>query len=366
MIVVAGASGLAGSAVVRHFAGREGYDVVALSRKRPFALPASARHLALDLTDALACAAAMEALGSVTHLVYAAVNEDSANLVAGWTDPARIELNAAMLQNILDPILHHHGSDLRHVALIHGAKAYGTHLAARLPMPMTERLPRTPQDNFYYRQEDYVAGLQKGQDWHWTVFRPVMIAGLAVGANMNPFLVLGVYAALLKEAGLSMPMPRGWASVVDATDADVIAEAVAWAQESPAAWNDSFNLANGDVVDMHAAMRVAGEDFGLSFVDSDGYNMAEKVRELSHLWPGIVARHGLEAPADLDALLGTSLQVAGWSAVTKDPLEWGLISTIKVRRAGFNVCIDTQEMIRKYMALFRQHRLLPAGSLMEA
>ncbi|HYZ24591.1 MAG TPA: NAD-dependent epimerase/dehydratase family protein, partial [Rhodopila sp.] len=55
-VLVAGASGLVGSAVARHFAQVPEANVIALSR-RPPPEPA-ARHLPLDLTDAAACDAA--------------------------------------------------------------------------------------------------------------------------------------------------------------------------------------------------------------------------------------------------------------------------------------------------------------------
>ena len=83
-----------------------GCDVVALSRRapevdsdRPF------RHLPLDLRDAAACRAALTDLppGAVTHVVYAAVSE-APGLVQGWRDRERMELNLAMLRNVLDPL----------------------------------------------------------------------------------------------------------------------------------------------------------------------------------------------------------------------------------------------------------------------
>jgi hypothetical protein len=42
-----------------------------------------------------------------------------------------------------------------------------------------------------------------------------------------------------------------------------------------------------------------------------------------------------------------------------DPLRYGLVSTIKIRQAGFNGCIDTMEMIRKFIRRAQELRLLP-------
>ena len=80
--------------------------------------------------------------------------------------------------------------------LVHGMKAYGSHIWDRvMPIPFVESLPRVPHENFYYHQEDYCRAKQAGHSWGWTIFRPAMIAGDAIGSNMNSYLVLGVFAA---------------------------------------------------------------------------------------------------------------------------------------------------------------------------
>ena len=72
--IVAGATGLVGSAALRHFGAAGGCDVVALSRRKPGNLH-GARHVAVDLTDAGQCAAIADDLRDATHLVYAALYE---------------------------------------------------------------------------------------------------------------------------------------------------------------------------------------------------------------------------------------------------------------------------------------------------
>ena len=36
-----------------------------------------------------------------------------------------------------------------------------------------------------------------------------------------------------------------------------------------------------------------------------------------------------------------------------------LLSTVKLRQAGFGECIDTEDMFREWFAIFRERRLLP-------
>lgn len=39
-----------------------------------------------------------------------------------------------------------------------------------------------------------------------------------------------------------------------------------------------------------------------------------------------------------------------------------LVSTIKVRKAGFQDCMDTEDMFRKWIAYFQKERLLPPAA----
>lgn len=50
----------------------------------------------------------------------------------------------------------------------------------------------------------------------------------------------------------------------------------------------------------------------------------------------------------------------GSEAPAGNPLRWGLVSTIKLRRAGFHGCMDTLEMARKYARRYQELRILPS------
>jgi nucleoside-diphosphate-sugar epimerase len=360
-VVIAGASGLVGVAAVNLFSSRDDWDVVAISRRSPAVL-GRARYVGVDLLDRAQCEQVLGAMNDVTHLVYTAVNERTDDIVAGWSDKAQIDRNEAMLANVMDPILKS-SRGFQQVSLIHGAKAYGTHLPhVHLPLPTKETLPRIPYDNFYYRQEDYVRARQQGQSWAWTVFRPVMICGEATGANMNSFMVLAVMAALRKEAGLDLPTPIGRSLITDATDADLIAQGTEWAASAPTARNETFNIANGDLFALYDAFPVYADAIGLPLGEPTRYDCIAETRRLAHLWPGMVRKYGLNAPASLDEMLGTSLQLAGgwtYDMGDTDPLRYGLVSTIKLRQAGFNGCIDTMQMIRKFIRRAQELKLLP-------
>lgn len=361
-VIIAGASGLVGSAAVRLFASRRDWEVVAVSRRPPRGVPGSVQHLSVDLCDEQACARAFGSMADVTHLIYAAVSENPDDVFGGWSDPAQVAKNAAMLRNLFEPL----GSTsrhLRHVALVHGAKAYGPHLPqVKVPVPMRECLPRVPYPNFYYDQEDYLRARQRGQSWSWTVLRPVMIGGVSTGSTLNSFLVLPLFAALCKEAGLDLPLPDGVGIVADAADADLIAEALEWAAESPAARNEIFNVANGDAFALHGGFPVVAECFGLSLGEPRRFDIVAEIRRMDGLWRDMVRRYHLKAPEDVETLFGGSMQMGGsWSAEAPEgnPLRWGLVSTIKIRQAGFDRCVDSLKMIQKYARRYQELGILP-------
>ena len=360
-IIVAGASGLVGSAAVRYFGAREDWNVIAVSRRPPLAMPARVRHVAVDLADERACAAAFGAMSEVTHVVYTAVAEKLDDIYGGWSDPVQIAKNAAMLRNLMEPLVAV-ARGLRHVSLVHGAKAYGCHLPdAHVPIPMRECLPRPVHPNFYHEQEDYIRARQHGQGWHWTVWRPVGIAGAAIGSPMNAFLMLPLYAALRREAGLDLPLPAGVCMVNEATDADLIAEALAWAADAAAARDETFNISNGDVVSHRERFPVVADCFGMALGEPRRVNASQEVREMAALWPAMVRRYGLHAPEDVTELFSGSLEMSNVMDLPagSDPLRWGLVSTIKLRRAGFHGCEDSLDMVRKYVRLYQQMRILP-------
>lgn len=360
-VVIAGASGLVGSAAVRLFASRHDWEVVGVSRRAPLDVPARVQHVAIDLGDAAACARAFGAMSDVTHVIYAAVSEKTDDVYGGWSDPVQIAKNAALLRNLFEPLAGA-ARNLQHVALVHGAKAYGCHLPqVEVPVPMRESLPRPPVPNFYFEQEDYLWDRQRGQRWTWTVWRPVGVAGVALGSPMNAFLMLPLYAALRREAGLDLPMPAGVTLASEATDADLIAEALEWGAESPSARNEIFNISNGDVVAQRERFPVIAEHFGMPPGPPRRLDVSQEVAGMAGLWRAMVRRYGLEAPEDVAALFGGSMALSGvgTEAPAGNPLRWGLVSTIKLRQAGFHGCMDTLEMVRKYARRYQELRILP-------
>ena len=70
-------------------------------------------------------------------------------------------------------------------------------------VPAKEREPRVEHTNFYFAQEDWLRERRRGRDWRFTILRPQIVTGLAVGSAMNVVATIGVYAAIQRERGAS-------------------------------------------------------------------------------------------------------------------------------------------------------------------
>ena len=355
-VLVAGATGLVGLAAVEHFSALAGWHVLALSRRRPD-LPAGARHVALDLTDVAACRDALGPLARVTHVVFAALYEKP-DLVAGWLDPEQMAVNLTMLRNLLDA-LEPAAPGLAHVALLQGTKAYGSHVEpARVPAK--ERWPRHPHPNFYWLQEDLLRERSaRGRGWTFTILRPQAIFGHAIGSPMNLVAAVGAYAAIMRELGRPLAFPGGGAFVSGASDARLIARAAAFAGAAPAAAGETYNVVNGDVLVWRDLWPAVAAHFGMPLGPPEPLRLAEAMPGHEAAWARVVARHGLHS-LTLEALVGSSWQFADRSFAhgLARPAD-SVLSPIKLRRAGFHDCEDTEDSLLHWIRRMQAERLLP-------
>src|SRR6201994_1857602 len=356
-VVVAGATGLVGNAALRHFGRLGGAEVIALSRRKPRDLY-GARHVALDLTDAAQCGSIAGELKGATHLVYAALYE-APNLVDGWRNPHQIATNDRMLRNLM-AALEPASPGLRHVALLQGTKAYGVHVRP-LTVPAREgRSEMYEQPNFYWAQENFLRQLQQDKRWHWSILRPVLIVGLAMGGAMDLIPPLGVYAAMLREQGRPLDFPGGAARVSQAGDVDLLARAIAWSGEADGARNEAFNVTNGDVFTWENIWPAISDALGMKPGKHVPLSMAKEYPNWIAPWDALRKKHNLVSPG-LKEFVGLSFQYADYS-MRYGQTQSGppsIVSTVKINRAGFTEMMDTEAMFRKWFGLARPRRLLP-------
>jgi nucleoside-diphosphate-sugar epimerase len=356
-VLIAGASGVVGQAAVEAFVAA-GWDVIAVSRRAPDVAPSPRwRHLKLDLLDAKACKAAAPGMSGVTHVVYAALYEKP-GLVAGWRDDDQMATNLAMLRNLLGPLCEH--GSLGHVSLLQGTKAYGAHLRP-FPVPARESWPRHLHANFYWLQEDFVRDELASRGVGFTIFRPQVVFGDAIGAAMNVMPVLTAYAAICRHEGKPFAFPGGPDYLLEAADARLIGRALVWAARAQSARNEIFNITNGDVFSWRNVWPAIAATLGMQQGADVPLKLAEWLPAKADVWDAVVQRFGLRR-VPLAELLGQSHTYADFVMATgaaRDPKPV-LVSTIKLRQAGFGDCIDTEQMFRELIAAMIAKRLAPA------
>lgn len=359
--LIVGATGVVGQACLRHFASLPGWSAIGVAR-RPITPPPGAEALQLDLQDSAACTAALEGRDDITHVVYAAVYEQPGGLVGGWRDQDQMRINLQMLRNVIEP-LDRPGGPLRHVTIMQGGKAYGVHIHPQIAVPARERWPRHAHENFYWLQEDFLRERQAKGNWHFTIMRPRIVFGDAVGSHMNPIPAIGVYAWLRHKQGLPLAYPGGPARVNQAIDAELIAQACAWAAESPHARNETFNLENGDVFVWQNVWPVIADALGMPVGDPEPQSLGESLPRQQQAWERIVDKYQLAAPRDLMAFIGQGATYADFQMNhgKQGPLPPVLMSSVKIRQAGFAACIDTEDMFRKWFGRLQERRLLPTA-----
>ncbi|MET0370639.1 MAG: NAD-dependent epimerase/dehydratase family protein [Sphingobium sp.] len=357
-IVIAGASGFVGGAAVKRFA-EQGWAVTGISRRSPDEPIPGVDHVALDLLDADACAAALAPYGDATHLLYAAVNETPGGLVAGWSDENHIARNAAMFEHLLDTMVRV-APRLQHVGIVHGTKAYGKGVHRHRVIPFRESLPRPASDDFYFHQEDHIWKRAAETGIGWTVYRAPLIVGGGQGSNLNALLAISVLACLCREAGepLAYPGATDDALVTEMVDVSLLARALEWGATDPAARNQTFNVANGDAFIWPDLWKTIAAAIGVPAGDALDYSIVDAVRDRSSIWADLVRRQALPLPEDPIVYLGESCALADYAVNMRGRAS--LTSTIKIRQAGFGDCMDSADTIANWIAHWRSRNMLPA------
>jgi len=345
-ILVAGSHGVTGRAVVEHFAAEPDVSVVGASRRTGLGIP-GVKEVSVDLTNVTSIRQGLADVSGVTHVVFGAYTEKA-------TAAERSAVNVGILRNLLD-VVEETSPELRHITFYQGGKAYGADLGP-FKTPAREDDPRLMPPNFYYDQEDLLRERQKGRAWSFTGLRPEGVGGFAVGNPMNLLTVIAVYATISRELGIPLRFPgteAAYRALYQMTSANLLARATDWAGTTTAASNEIFNITNGDVFRwQHMWPRIA-KMFGMDWADPIPTPLATYMADKGELWRSIAANHSLQ-PIPYETLVdwrfGDFIFNSGFDNIT---------STIKARKAGFQDCIDSEDMFAAEFAEMRAIGAIP-------
>ncbi|MBO0780192.1 MAG: SDR family oxidoreductase [Ktedonobacteraceae bacterium] len=344
--LVVGAQGVIGRNLVNYLATLDDWEIIGLSRRG--GEPADrVRYVAVDLLDRDDCLEKLSGLAEVTHIFYAAYQDRPT-----WAE--LVPPNLAMLINVveaIEPI----ALDLRHISLMQGYKVYGAHLGPfKTPARETDAGHMPPE--FNVDQQAFLEGRQKGKGWTWSAIRPSVVCGFALGNPMNLAMVIAIYAAISKELGLPLRFPGkpgAYNSLLEMTDAGLLARATVWAATDERCANQAFNINNGDLFRWSEMWPKIARFFDLEVAPSLPMSLAVVMADKEPLWNSVVEKYGLERHPYKDvSSWGFGDFVFSWDY---DMFADGS----KARRFGFHEYIDTEAMFLNIFGDLRRRKIIP-------
>lgn len=344
--LVAGASGLIGRRIVDCLIAAGDWEVIGLARRPQTAQ--DMRWIGVDLTDREDCRRKLAGLASVTHVFYAARYDHPEG------KPESVEINAAMLANLIDAI--EPAAALKHVHAVHGSKYYG-HQLGPVGLPMREDVsPRAPGANYYFQQEDFLRERSRGKAWSYSTSRPHAFCDPAIDHPRSIGLVIAVFAAIQRELGQPFDFPgtaTGFGVHTQFTDLALLARAAAWMAREPRCANQAFNVVNGDNPRWSDLWPGFASWFGMKTGVPRGLKLADYMADKAEVWDRIVKQHGLR-PTKLD-----TLALWAYGDYQLRP-EWDVRSDMsKARTLGFRETLDSGEMFASHFEHYRAENIIP-------
>jgi nucleoside-diphosphate-sugar epimerase len=344
--VIVGGMGVIGRNLLHYLERHTDWELLGLARREPD-FETRARFISVDLLDRAAAEAALGELRQVTHIFYAAFQERPS-----WAE--HDAPNLALLRNSVEPIAAV-SPGLEHVHLVEGTKIYGSHLGP-FKTPAKESDPPHMLPNFYHTQEQWLMAFQRGKPWSCSVLRPQTVCGFAVGNPMNLAVGLAVYAAISKELGLPLRYPGtpvAYRSLYQVTDAELLAKCMLWCATAEAARNQVFNITNTDYFRWENLWPRFASNFGMEPGPVQTIRLTEFMADKGSLWESIQRRHGLQPIPYADLVRWPFVDYC----LSRDYDV--MTDTLKIRRAGFTECLDSEERFLELFDQFRAMKVIP-------
>ncbi|HXJ14727.1 MAG TPA: hypothetical protein VNH19_20815, partial [Candidatus Limnocylindrales bacterium] len=224
-----------------------------------------------------------------------------------------------------------------------------------------ERDAHKDHDNFFFDHQDYVREMGARHGFNYTALRPQLVIGPTPGA-LNVLPAIGAYAAIRREKGEPFGFPGGPSFVWEAADADLVADVMVWAAQSPQAANKAFNITNGDVFEWRNLWPALAETLGVETGPDMPTSVAAYLEKNADVWDQIVAKYDLRS-RNLRQLVGQGDQHVDFAFAYGAPAgPRAFVSTIKLRQAGFTRTMDTEDSFRNGLQSLIDEKLLPPAA----
>ncbi|GAF47509.1 SDR family oxidoreductase [Rhodococcus wratislaviensis] len=343
--LVAGARGMIGSTLVNHLAATGRWSVIGVDcRSGPD--QDRVRYVQTDLFDPVSTRRAFSEATDTTHVFFTAYQNRT--IWSELTAP-----NMTLLRTTLDSV--DLFPQLQHVSLMQGYKVYGAHLGP-FSTPAKEDDPPHMPPEFNVEQQQLLEERQAGQTWTWSAIRPSVVGGTALDSPMNLAIVIAMYASISKELGIPLRFPGkpgAYTSLIEMTDATLLAKATVWAATTASATNQAYNIANGDMFRWTRMWKLIANFFDIPIAEPLPLSLAQVMADKEPLWNAIRDKYRL-APTPYS-------HVSSWEfgdfVFSRD---YDFVSdTSKSRRAGFHQYVDTETMFTQIFRNLRHQRLIP-------
>jgi len=343
--LIVGANGVISTNLIEHLSSLGNWDIIGLSR-RGGTDHDQIRYIAVDLLDLTDTVNKLSALTTVTHIFYAAYQDKDS-----WA--ALVEPNLRMLVNVItaiEPV----AKSLQHVSLMQGYKVYGAHLGPfKTPAKESDAGHMPPE--FNTSQLQYLQQQQIGKQWTWSAIRPSVVGGTAPGNPMNLALLIAVYATISKKLNIPLRFPGkigAYHTLLEMTDATLLAKATVWAATEPQAANQAFNINNGDLFRWKDLWPKIAKYFNMEVDTPLPLNLQTMMSDKENIWEDIQKQQGLNYNYQ---------EVSAW-AFGDFVFSWDydfFADGSKARRFGFHEYIDTEQMFFRLFDEMRNKQIIP-------
>ena len=344
--LVAGAQGVIGRNLVQYLKETGEWEIIGLSRRK-VEPELNVQHISVDLLDKDDAISKLTALADVTHIFYAAYKD-------GPTWSSLVQPNVSMLSNLVESVEPSAGN-LQHISLMQGYKVYGAHLGAfKTPAKESDAGHMPPE--FNVDQQQYLEKRQAGKSWSWSAIRPSVVGGFALGNPMNLAVGIAVYASICRELGLPFRFPGkpgAYQSLLEMTDAELLAKATVWAATDKQCANQAFNIANGDLFRWNDMWPKIAGYFQLEVAAPLQMPLAEVMNDKEELWNEMIRKYSLAHHS-----YG---EVSSWRFIDF-VLGWDydvFADTTKARRFGFHEYVDTEQMFYRIFDELKRTSIIP-------
>ncbi|MEK5057921.1 NAD-dependent dehydratase [Paenibacillus sp. FSL H7-0326] len=344
--LVVGANGVIGRNLIDYLLTLPEWNIIGVSR-RGGKNADRLRYVAADLLNEEDTFEKLGNLTTVTHIFYAAYQDRPT-----WAE--LVPPNLAMLVNVvnaIEPI----APNLAHISLMQGYKVYGAHLGPfKTPARETDANHMPPEFNI--DQQQFLEERQPGTSWTWSALRPSVVSGFALGNPMNLAMVIAIYASMSKELGLPLRFPGkpgAYNSLLEMTDANLLARATVWAATDERCANQAFNITNGDLFRWNELWPKIAKFFELETAPPLPMALEVVMADKEALWDSMVEKY--------DLMKNSYKDVSSWK-FGDFVFSWDydfFADSSKSRRFGFHEFVDTEKMFMDIFEQFRQRRVIP-------